>query len=263
MKKRVGFLVFIVTSCNMLFSLPNPEPAHLRNQDIKIILQKTLLSESGKPLLNMMAAEAISLSQKTIDAEDLIQKFRASFEEETTLAKFCEPYSIFTDAEIRELRKIHENPVYEKFSRQGVQTFQTIFQNSKDALKDLADNNGVNKKTNDLASSLLEITQDNFHREIEESTKPLIIDVYSTSCPPCRLIEPIFEELSHEYQDTIRFVKLNWQTQNELARRYGVTHLPTLLFIKPGEKTASLKTVGFTSKKELQAKITEFLAAEE
>jgi thioredoxin 1 len=105
--------------------------------------------------------------------------------------------------------------------------------------------------------------QTNYQKEIAESTKPLIVDVYSNACPPCRMMEPIFEALSREYKDSIRFVKINCDTESELAKKYDVKALPTLLFIKPGERHEVMKASGFTPKKDFQAKIEEFLKSQE
>ena len=117
----------------------------------------------------------------------------------------------------------------------------------------------VEQSTKEMISDVLEITQENFQKEICESTKPIIVDIYSNSCQPCRLMESILKEMSIEYKGEIRFVKINCEREIQLARKYNVTQLPTFLFIRPGEETPVLLVKGFTSKKNFQAKIAEFL----
>lgn len=124
------------------------------------------------------------------------------------------------------------------------------------------DHEKVKQSTQEMIADVLEITQDNFQKEICESTKPIIVDIYSKSCQPCRLMESILKEMSIEYKGEIRFVKINCETEVQLARKYNVTQLPTFLFFRPGEETPALMVKGFTSKKNFQAKINEFLEKE-
>jgi thioredoxin 1 len=124
------------------------------------------------------------------------------------------------------------------------------------------DRDVVEESTKKTTLEVLEITQANFQEEILESKKPVVIDIYSNSCQPCRLMESTFKEMSLEYKGEIRFAKINCETEIELARKYNVTQLPTFLFIRPGKETPALQVKGFTSKKNFQAKISEFLQKE-
>src|SRR5579872_255943 len=116
----------------------DPAPSKERMDDLKCILHKMFLAENCEPLLTMMAGEAITESQKTMDSQELIQKFRLSFDEEKVLGRFCAPYDgVFSDQEIHQLKEIHESPVYEKFSKQGVKIFQSNFATMKETFKEL------------------------------------------------------------------------------------------------------------------------------
>jgi len=230
------------------------------NQDLKVILEKTFLNPNAEGFLNMMAVQAINESGKEMDTEDLVSKFKGSFEDAETLAKFAEPYrAVFSDEEIAQIRKIYETPVFEKYSMQGNQVFQSTFQTLNETFKALAEKHGIEKKIEETAASILEITKDNFETTVEESELPMVVDVYSSNCPPCKLMEPIFKELSNEYKDRVVFGKINCDTESELAKKYDVQKLPTILFINPGEETPAMATSGFTSKKDMDAKIGEFL----
>lgn len=237
-----------------------------RKNDLKVVLEKMFLGENSKMMLNMFAAEAASTleSDKTIDAEQLVDHFSKAFQEDGLFTKFSDPYSIFSDEEIHQLRVVNEMPVYDKFAREGGTIVQANFQTLRDSFKELAKKHSVKKEAvAPSQSEVIEITEENFMKEIEESDKPVVIDVYGNSCPPCRLMEPIFEEISRDYKESIRFAKINFETQSELAKRYDITSLPTLVFIKKGEKTPAMKTSGFTSKKTFEAKISEFLTKQE
>jgi thioredoxin 1 len=260
--------IFLVL-CGVCFAAE--EPTNVRMNDLKVILEKTFLSAQSEPLLNMMAAEAANESEKKIDSQELVSKFRNAFHEEKNLAKFCEPYqTIFSDSEVQELRKIHENPTWEKYSQQGMQIFQANFQSLKESFKELAlattteaeaEEVADNAELEEIAANgnIIDVTKDNFNQTVAGSSLPMIIDVNATWCNPCRMMEPIIDELSGEYSGQIQFAKVDYDSQPELVKKFGVSSLPTILFVKAGQKTASMKHVGFMSKEDFEAKIKQFL----
>lgn len=97
------------------------------------------------------------------------------------------------------------------------------------------------------------ITQENFDAEITNETKPIILDVYATWCGPCQQMMPILEELEKELGDKYKFVKLNVDEAREISIKYGVTSVPTFVFIKDGEVKG--KETGYMSKEVLKEKI--------
>lgn len=103
----------------------------------------------------------------------------------------------------------------------------------------------------------ISITQDNFEREILSSSKPVIIDVYAVWCGPCQQMEPVFKELEAEIGDKYTFAKINVDEARELSIKYGVTSVPTFIFMKDGQVKG--KETGYMGKAELQNKIKELL----
>lgn len=100
------------------------------------------------------------------------------------------------------------------------------------------------------------VNKDNYEAEIAQADKPVIIDVYATWCGPCQQMEPIIEELEKELQDTHKFVKINVDEARDLAVQFGVTSIPTFVFIKEGKIKG--KETGYISKEDLKEKITEY-----
>jgi len=105
--------------------------------------------------------------------------------------------------------------------------------------------------------AIVSVTESNVKKEIEESTLPVIIDVYATWCGPCQQMAPIFDELEKEMGDSYKFAKINVEEARELSIKMGVTKVPTFIFMKNNEVRG--KEEGYISKDDLKAKIKELL----
>ncbi len=82
--------------------------------------------------------------------------------------------------------------------------------------------------------SVLTITKDNFHSEVLKSEKPVLIDFWASWCGPCRMLSPVVDEIAEETDD-VKIGKVNIDEQPELAEKFGVMSIPTLIFIKDGK----------------------------
>ena len=79
----------------------------------------------------------------------------------------------------------------------------------------------------------LHINKDNFHKEVLNSDKPVLLDFFASWCGPCRMVGPILDEIAEERED-IKVCKVNIDEQPELAHRYRIMTIPTLMVLKDG-----------------------------
>ncbi|PKL36655.1 thioredoxin [Candidatus Peregrinibacteria bacterium HGW-Peregrinibacteria-1] len=96
-------------------------------------------------------------------------------------------------------------------------------------------------------------TTENFDEEVTKSSQPVMVDFYAEWCGPCKMLGPIIEELATEHADKWKIGKVNIDENHELAAKFGVQSIPTIVFIKDGEVVD--KVVGFQSKEALTAKL--------
>jgi thioredoxin 1 len=107
------------------------------------------------------------------------------------------------------------------------------------------------KKTKTIMA--LEITTDNFDEIVAKSDKPVLVDFWAEWCGPCRMVGPVVEELSKDYEGKAVVGKLNVDEHGEIAERFGIRNIPTLLVFKGGEVVD--KQVGVAPKNVLAGKL--------
>lgn len=93
----------------------------------------------------------------------------------------------------------------------------------------------------------LEITDATFEETVLKSDKPVMVDFWAAWCGPCRMVGPIIEELSHDYQGKAIVGKVDVDTNQEFAAKYGVRNIPTVLVFQNGEVVG--RQVGVAPKK--------------
>jgi thioredoxin 1 len=100
----------------------------------------------------------------------------------------------------------------------------------------------------------LAFTDSNFDNEVLQSNVPVLVDFYADWCGPCKMMAPIIDELSKEYEGKAKIGKINVDQNGQTAQKYKVMSIPTILVIKNGEVVDTI--VGAVPKQQLESKIT-------
>ena len=86
--------------------------------------------------------------------------------------------------------------------------------------------------------SIVTITEENFADEVEKSALPIVVDVWGEGCGPCKMIEPLIDQVAADFEGKARVGKLNIGQNMSLAAKFGISGVPTILFFKGGEEIA-------------------------
>ena len=108
-----------------------------------------------------------------------------------------------------------------------------------------------------MSEGVAEVTTSTWDSEVIKAQGVVMIDFWAAWCGPCRIISPTIEELSKEYSGQIKVLKLNTDENSDIASRYQVMGIPTIMFFKDGTKLDQI--VGVVPKQFLKAKIDSFL----
>lgn len=104
-----------------------------------------------------------------------------------------------------------------------------------------------------MSEDILETTSANWDNEVTKAQGLVMVDFWAAWCAPCRMVAPTVEELAKEYKGKVKFVKLNTDENPDIASKYNIMGIPTLMFFQDGRKLDSI--VGAVPKQHLKEKI--------
>ncbi len=102
-------------------------------------------------------------------------------------------------------------------------------------------------------SKVIEISEENFEEEVLKSELPVLVDFWAPWCGPCRMMGPIVDEISEEILE-LKVCKVNVDDASELARKYDIESIPTLIYFKNGEVRATM--IGLRTKQDIMDEIS-------
>lgn len=109
-----------------------------------------------------------------------------------------------------------------------------------------------------MAEGVLDVTSSTWNKEVLKSDTVVMVDFWAVWCGPCKIIAPTVEELANEYQGKIKVAKLNTDENPDIASKYKIMGIPTVMFFKNGEVLDQV--VGAVPKPQLKSKIDTLLS---
>ncbi len=106
-------------------------------------------------------------------------------------------------------------------------------------------------------SAAAQVTDSTFKQEVLDSTLPVLVDFWAPWCGPCRMVAPVVDEIAAQYDGQLKVVKVNTDENPEVASKYGIRSIPTLMIFKGGEKKDIV--VGAVPKTTLSSTVEKYL----
>jgi thioredoxin 1 len=113
--------------------------------------------------------------------------------------------------------------------------------------------NKIFRRRKKIMSDVASVTLDSWDKEVLQSSNVVMVDFWAAWCGPCKMVAPVVEELAKEYEGKAKFFKLNTDENPDLASRYKIRGIPTLMFFKNGQAVEQI--VGVVPKAQLKAKL--------
>ena len=108
-----------------------------------------------------------------------------------------------------------------------------------------------------MSDHIVDVSDSTFHSEVEQAGRPVVVDFWAPWCTPCRVMEPILDELAEQHRDRVTFMKLNVDENQETAGRLEVLSIPTLMVFEGGE--VKKKLIGAVPRRRLEDELSSWL----
>ena len=108
-----------------------------------------------------------------------------------------------------------------------------------------------------MSAAITHLTNSSFSEEVTGSDLPVLVDFWAEWCGPCKTIAPVLEELAQEHGDKLRIAKVDVDSEQALALRFGIQGIPTMIVFSNGEP--ELRITGAMGKPQLGAKLGSYL----
>jgi thioredoxin 1 len=254
MKQMLSILAFALLGACSLSAQDQLRPD--QSEEIRTIFQKNFVNADDYSfMLNYCAEKVIQEKNYTMQPGDLVESFTKAATIPEIEQRFLELYEKeFNEQEIKDIYELIHNEKYMKY-RGLIQNAN--FKCYEEALKlfdELAETY-VEKKPSKPAYEIIQVTNSNL-QSLLKSSRPVIIDVYTDWCGPCKFFSSSFKEANEEYGNLYQFAKLNYDHAQSAGDSLKITGFPTVIYFKDGKEVG--RHLGYMSKAQFVAEIKKY-----
>ena len=223
------------------------KPLHV-SPELQFVYHEDFLDAPDHDLLDLAIFQAIDSSKSGLTFIELKDKFKLAVASPEEELRFLSVYSsLFNEEELKEASALFQDERYIKLRKKLALAHFICFQEAENILDNLV-SIPEPEVVEVIKRSFVHVHQNNFD-ELINSDLPVIIDVYTDWCGPCKHLAFVMKELHHEYGGVYQFAKLDAENEKKLARSLKVSSYPTILFFKNGKEVGRQK--GFKDKDSL------------
>lgn len=102
-----------------------------------------------------------------------------------------------------------------------------------------------------------ELTDNDFHQEVDKATLPVLVDFWAIWCPPCSMVAPILDEIAQDYDSRIMVGKVNVDNEIKTANEFGIQNIPTMIIFNQGKEVERI--IGAMPKDQIVKKIEKYV----
>jgi len=229
-----------------------------KKSDILELIRCSAVTEEVVDLIIPQLADCfVAESGKELQAEEVATEAKREILSDRYLEQFAAPFDeLFSHDEIKTLLEYYKSDVMKRFFKNSMKTNAPIFASISEVVYRI-----INPVSENSEGLVISVSKENFKEEVEDSRVPVIVDFYSSFCAPCKVMAPIFAELSVECAGKVKFAKLNVDLDLAIAQQMQVRAMPTFLFIQDGKVVDS--HVGLIEKEGLLEKIKKTFCRQE
>lgn len=218
---------------------------------LELIRVSTLQPEQVDVMVPALVQQSLMSKKSDGNAQEIIAIAKQRALSDAFLEKLAAPFDeTFSHEEIKKLIGFYKSEEMRKFFKTYTKTSAPVYPALNLLIEEVVSSA---TKTVPESDRVIAATKENYQKEVQECDQPVVLDVYSSFCGPCKTIAPIISELSNELSGKVKFIKLNVDQELAISQELGVCSLPTLLFLKNGKVID--RHVGVIHKNELDAKI--------
>lgn len=239
----------------ILYSAPASGKSIKDPQQLQNLYQQEFLNAQHN-VLDLAVCQVLIASRPGMNPNELKERFKQSIATPEMQQRFLSIYaSIFKEQDLQQALSLIQDERYLEFRRKLSLANDICFQESTKILGELIADGEPAEPEKAKKASIIHVHANTFE-DIINSSKPVILEAYTSWCGPCKHMAVLMKELNQQFGDVYQFAKMNAEKEKSLTKTLGISAYPTVIFFKDGEEVGRVK--GYINKEAFIAKIKQF-----